>query len=357
MRERPDEAEFGCDTLIRPFLEATTSAEMERALRHLLETEAAPVIRRVLQGKFRQTGNNLASTDAANDFEDVFSSAREELIRQLTLLRTGERTEPIANFRAYSGAVAYAVWAEHLRRAYPARSMLLNRLRYLLENRTNRRGFALWETADGERWCGLAEWKDHTGPTVNDWKLQKFMIEPVAAAAEALGTRNFREQNLATLVTRIFSWLGQPIALRHFLEGVAEVLEITDRKQSLDALADQNSPLPAVDPAASPIETLKWREYLQWLWTEMRSLTLEQRSAFLFHSEVTRDFEIFGIASIRQIASALQISAHDLATIWNVLPLPDLDIAKRLKLERQQIINLRRVARDRLGAAWKKWLN
>jgi hypothetical protein len=56
-----------------------------------------------------------------------------------------------------------------------------------------------------------------------------------------------------------------------------------------------------------------------------------------------------GVASVEQIAVTLQMSVAELTGIWNALPLDDLRIAERLTLTRQQVINLRRSARDRLN--------
>jgi hypothetical protein len=55
------------------------------------------------------------------------------------------------------------------------------------------------------------------------------------------------------------------------------------------------------------------------------------------------------IASVRKIAAALEWPAEDFANIWPRLPLSDLDIAQRLAVTRQQVINLRQAARQRLA--------
>ena len=96
----------------------------------LFSLQAEPIIRRILQAK------------RPNEFEieEVASAAREQLLRQLSLLRSGERAEPIRDFRAYAASVAYSAWAEFLRGRHPERAMLANRLRYLLENRTTQKG-------------------------------------------------------------------------------------------------------------------------------------------------------------------------------------------------------------------------
>lgn len=346
-----DLVQADCDPLLRPFLLAETELEREKHLIDLIESEAGPVMQRVLRGKFRTDAEG--TNEAARDFEDVLSSAREELVRQLQLLREGGKSESIGNFRAYSGAVAYAAWAEHLRRAYPARSMLLNRLRYLLENRTKQRGFALWDTSTGERWCGFEKWRgENPGPATA--KLQQLIMEPGNAAREAVGEIDFQSTNLATLLAGIFEWIERPIELRHLVDVMGELLQISDRQQSLEAALDESEPR---DLAPSPVEALKWQEYLRWLWNELALLSRPQRAAFLLHSNVTPEFEIRGIASIRKIAAVLELSPEEIAQLWNQIPVEDLAIADLLGQERQQVINLRRVARDRLGAAWTKWLN
>ena len=56
-----------------------------------------------------------------------------------------------------------------------------------------------------------------------------------------------------------------------------------------------------------------------------------------------------GVASIRRIADALELDHAGFAELWPTLPLDDRDIAERLGLDRQQVINLRKSARARLA--------
>jgi hypothetical protein len=55
-----------------------------------------------------------------------------------------------------------------------------------------------------------------------------------------------------------------------------------------------------------------------------------------------------GVASIAEIADTLGFTPDDFAGIWHSLPLEDLEIGQRLGLSRQQVINLRKSARERL---------
>jgi DNA-directed RNA polymerase specialized sigma24 family protein len=334
------------DPLLGPFLRAQDKDDREKHLIQLLEMEAAPVMQRVLRRKLP------AGAEGSGNFEDVLSEARTELVRRLQSLREGTSEESIGNFRAYVSSVAYNAWAEHLRQAYPARSMLLNRLRYLLENRTKQQGFALWESATGERWCGLERHRsENPNPAMS--KLQQLIVEPTKTAREAIGEMDIQTIGLAALLTRIFDWLEQPIELRHLVEVVADLLQISDQRQSLTVFTlDESEPR---DLSPSPVEATEWQEYLRWLWEEIARLSPPQRMAFLLHSNVTIEFEVLGIASIRKLARALEISDEEMAQVWNRIPVDDLAIADLLGQPRQQVINLRRVARDRLRAAWEKW--
>ena len=50
----------------------------------------------------------------------------------------------------------------------------------------------------------------------------------------------------------------------------------------------------------------------------------------------------------RQISEALEIAPLEFARLWNLLPLDDLALAALLGVTRQQVINLRKSARERL---------
>jgi hypothetical protein len=90
------------------------------------------------------------------------------------------------------------------------------------------------------------------------------------------------------------------------------------------------------------------------LWSEILELPVRQRVALLLNlRDVTGDgvlwaLPVTGIASLREIAAALDIAPLDMAAMWKGLPLDDQTIAARLGCTRQQVINLRMAARRRL---------
>jgi hypothetical protein len=60
-------------------------------------------------------------------------------------------------------------------------------------------------------------------------------------------------------------------------------------------------------------------------------------------------FPLTGVATVQQIAAALEFPLGHLAELWNSLPIDDERIAGLLQISRQQVINLRKAARARLG--------
>jgi len=334
----PVERLAGNDRLLALYLEAVDDAAAAQQLAALFSLHVEPITGQILR---RKETNEL-------ELEDMASAAREHLLRQLSLLRSGERAEPIRDFRAYVASVTYSAWTECLRARHPQRALLLNRLRYLLENRTTQKGFALWQDSDGTKWCGFANWSGRTGGATP--KRHWLLVDPAAAAREALSGADPSTAILPELVAGLLRWLGGPIELRDLTNAVAEVQGL-----ARSATASPEEVHAQIDSHHSPAEEMVWKEYLDWLWREIKSLSDRQRRAFLFHSDVLQELELLGIASLRVIAGPLNLTAQELAELWNRLPLDDLAIAKMLDCTRQQVINLRRVARDKLGEAWKIW--
>ena len=96
------------------------------------------------------------------------------------------------------------------------------------------------------------------------------------------------------------------------------------------------------------------RQQLARLWAEVSELPPAQRTALLLNlrddsgGSALAFLPPSGVASIREIAKILGMPVEELAGIWGRLPLSDLEIAGRLALSRQQVINLRHSARQRL---------
>jgi hypothetical protein len=116
------------------------------------------------------------------------------------------------------------------------------------------------------------------------------------------------------------------------------------------------------DPAPDAGVGMQQREFLRELWAEVLQLPVRQRRALLLNLRDANGqgcialLPLTGVASMLEIAGALEMGADGLAALWSRLPLDDQELAERLALTRQQVINLRKSARARLARRLKDFL-
>lgn len=109
------------------------------------------------------------------------------------------------------------------------------------------------------------------------------------------------------------------------------------------------------DPAPDAATALERRTDLVRLWEEIRQLPSRQAAALILNlrdgqgRNAVALLPLTGIATMRDIARTLDMPAERFAEIWNRLPLEDAAIAESLGITRQQVINLRKSARERLA--------
>jgi hypothetical protein len=158
--------------------------------------------------------------------------------------------------------------------------------------------------------------------------------------------------------------VGGPIALNDLTEVVAELWGVKDQPdqspephpeggegREAQHPLDQRPNVQSEDVVGTEVEQ---RDFLRWLWSEIRQLPPRQCAALLLNLRdaggcgVLELLELLGIASLRQVAEAMAMPAEQFAGLLDKLPLPDAAIAEALGCTRQQVINLRKVARERL---------
>jgi DNA-directed RNA polymerase specialized sigma24 family protein len=109
------------------------------------------------------------------------------------------------------------------------------------------------------------------------------------------------------------------------------------------------------DPAPDAALAFERRTYLARLWKEIRQLPPRQAAALLLNlrdgqgRNAAALLPLTGIATLRQMAAAVALPPEELAGLWSRLPLEDAALAEILGLTRQQVINLRKSARERLA--------
>lgn len=172
----------------------------------------------------------------------------------------------------------------------------------------------------------------------------------------ALGRADFHRLNPAELVAAIFNQAGRRIEFDELVSVVAALRAV--REQVAQSAVDEERDDPFANIADHRVNVAaeaEQRHFLKWLWTEIGHLPVRQRMALLLNLRdeqgggVVALLPVTGVASIRQIAAMLEMPLEELARLWPELPLEDSAIARRLSLTRQQVINLRKCARERLG--------
>jgi DNA-directed RNA polymerase specialized sigma24 family protein len=325
------------DEVLAQFLQETSEIQANERLNELLTVHLSPVVSAVLR---RRLGVSLSRSDSRHENQralDLAADVTTSILAELRALRAAGEASP-GDFRAYAAQVAHNACHDYLRERYPQRRRLKNRVRYLLGHHP---AFTL--SVEGSRWLcrlepchkavavGATDRTQSSGRNSSGELTAHAMIRQVTGLLE----RHGGQLELDDLVNRLAALVGieEPVA-----HSVSELHE--------DALVQQQRPLEAI---------LDDRARLIVLWAEVCVLPARQRVALLLN---LRDpggapalplLPLAGIATISAIARALEMTPGELAAIWTDLPLEDAEIAGRLMVTRQQVINLRKSARARLA--------
>jgi len=340
------------DSLLEPLVQMSGAEETDVFLSQLIAVHAEPVINGIIRYKLRR---NLNSSGGEAEAEDLRQEAIEKLLVELQKLRSDMETHPIRDVRGLAATITYRLCARWMRRQFPLHHSLRNKIQYLL---TRQAGFALWPDDKNEMKkliAGFAAWKGQR-PSIDAAGLRRLPQDEklLASLGGGGGSADVREA-LAT----IFNHVGGPVEFDELVKTVAALLQITDRRiESIDADSGDTS-VELADQEADVAWRVEKRIFLQRLWEELRQLPLQQRVALLLNLRDHKGrgcialFPATGVASIDQLAEAMEMRAEQLAEMWNELPLEDSKIAELLKQTRQQIINARQSARRRLARRLK----
>jgi len=287
----------------------------------LVLDHALPVMRRVIRRRLWSAGPET--------IEDVCGAAIVCLISGLR--RKREEQSPVRDFPAYASGVAVNAVARHISDWFPERARLRRKLRLLCASDDR-----FFLTQIEERWlCGLRAHRQRASA-------------PPAATEECRAwlsaTRLPREFSAFAIL--FFRRLGAPVGLGEATAAFAVLLGVSGPPQSLDTLTRE----PAAPELPSHPRMPGWVEQL---WNEIRQLPVAQRTALLLnlrlpHGSAVELLEELGVADANSLAGTLEMQPAELAGLWGRLPLDDLEIAARLGVTRQQVINLRAAARERL---------
>ena len=297
-----------------------------------------PIVREII-------GSNLR-TASTQDASDLFNDVIANLLSRLRNIRSGRAQGTVADFRGYIAATAYNACNLYLRQKYPRRSRLKNRLRYLLSHDAT---FALWTNEASGLICGFAQWRDK-GVASPQKAFEKIRQDPVEWIQTAgLTSIGLERAQLSSLVNALFRSCESPLKLDDLVNIVADICHEKDQPdESLDTMMQLAAPHLDFE------NMLQQQHLLALLWREVCELPCRQRLALLLNFKDARGQDLVSLlpytrtATIEQIAEAIEFPVVEFLRLWNKLPLDDATIAGLLGGTRQQVINLRKCARERL---------
>jgi hypothetical protein len=351
------------DALILPYLQARDDEEARRLLGELVSQQADPIIKGVIARQTRTDAGRRAAAGRRQEAEAIQGETVVQLVTRLEALRGGDGSEcdaPIADLRGYVAGLALQNCESWLRRRFPRRARLRNRLRYLLGHDAR---FRLQAEA-GEGWlCGLAG-RDR-GSLRNDGGQGLPAESPATggptgsseSAPARAGSQEPSPSELATLALDLLARAGRPVSLDFLVDAVARSCgldEAPERRPTGGNDSDQAAPR-TQSARAVPEPSRDPRDQARRIWEAILALPPLQRSVLLLNLRdasghgLVGVFPVTGIAGIRRIAIAIGMLPERFAELWKDLPLDDGSIATRLRLSRSQVLELRQAARRRLA--------
>ncbi len=343
-----DRDRLHCDSLLLPYIRAACEADSERLLTALVSECVEPVIRQVIRSKLRVRFDHQGRSSPDPDAEDIYDETLLQALARLKECKANPAEKAIGDLRSYVAVIAYHNCYEYLRLKYPQRHNLKNKLRYML---THQPGMALWEDESGGLVGGFAAWRERGETRTRSDRLRRLLDDPPATLPHG----DFQRANPADLADAIFNYANHPIELDDLVEIFAALWGIKDKAERPNAGDEEFDQFARVaDPRADVEAEVDQRLFLKWLWEEIVQLPVRQRMALLLNLRdeqggVAALLPSAGVASLRQIAAALEMSDEEFARLWPRLPLDDASIAVLIGGARQQVINLRKCARERLA--------
>lgn len=308
--------------VLESFLDAPRGSAAEHDTLRVLIDGVTPVIEGVIRGR----------VGAASERQELFSEAILRLIRRLQEIKSRASANPIANWSGYAAVTAFHVVHSHLRRANPELRRLRSRIRHLVRHSD---AYALWRSQSGALVCGRAHWEGVAFDDARDHELDRI---PAPSSAAQLGLA----------LEHVFEHVRRPVDLERLVETIAKWSGLSRGSQPASRIEH-------IDDAVSIESSLVSRSLLAEVWREVRLLPARQRIALLLglrddnDSPITNLLTALRIVTFEELAAAVGMDSDELAVLWDRLPLPDAVIAERLEVSRQQVINLRKSARERLG--------
>src|SRR5215204_2358980 len=267
------------DVLLEPLLAEASDEQVDALLSQLITVHAQPVIKGVIRFKLRL--NSYRETQRA-EADDLQQEVVLQLVAQLQRFRKMRGGHPISDVRGMAAVIAHRTCARWMRRQFPERHALKNRLHYLL---TRQRGFALWNDQNGKLLAGFAVWQQQKKPASGARNLSD--VENLPAQVRAL--KSDKPGELAETVASLLNYVGGPVEFDELVSGLAAIQGISEQPvKSLEHDDHEGFEPAATDP--DPAWRIEKKMFLQRLWEELKQLPLNQRAALLLNLKDTTGF-------------------------------------------------------------------
>ena len=338
------------DASLLSFLNSADEREEEQQLLQLISEHADPTVRRVIWYKLKSYTPSSAPWFGNPDVEEIYHDIQLHLLKRFRDIKRDPSLLPITNLRSYITSIAHHICDDYLRRKYPFRHHLKGKVRYHL---ISHQEFRLSETREREWLAGLAAWGEECFEGLKEFKAKSdSLLERLSDQLQGIDGSRLQ---LRTLLKKVFTVSGHPLEL-DFLTGlIARLQGVKDSPAIALGVGDNHVAQGLISPQEKIDVVLQYRQVLHYLWNEICELPRRQRIALLFNLKSPNGINMItllpatGIATFERIAVALEIPVEQFEELWSQLPMNDLSIAAYIGATRQQVINLRKNARERLS--------
>jgi hypothetical protein len=339
------------DTLLKQWLRERDHIQAHSFLESLIRHHAEPLIRRIVNFKLQSARDHAGGGGKCTEVDEVCSTALYTLLARLERIKSGDQEPAVRNFSGYAAVTAYNACNEYFRSRKPAWVSLSMKLRYLASHASE---FGIWQIGEGQDVFGFSR---HQGREASG-----DAAELNEACKKLWQQQDPARLSLSELVEAILNASRGPLVFETLVDVAAEWSGMKEiRVQSLDEdRGEQIHRWELADRQPPAEDRVRQRQYMEQLWTEICGLPLEHRKALLLNLEDSAGgdiqlFEFLGIATITQIAKALEMDPLEFAELWKRLPLDDISIGRELGLSRQDVANRRSSARKRLARKMREF--
>src|SRR5262249_28766659 len=250
------------DPLLEPLLLPTRDEEIDQYLSQLIAIHAEPVIKGIVRHKLHLNSHHgIEQADA----DDIHQEVVVQLLTALRRLRQQPAAHPIGDLRGLTAVIAHRACAQWMRRRFPARHALKNRLSYLF---TRHPGFAIWHGANGRLMAGLARWQGRNDAPAEE-QIER-LSDDETLLATILALKTGKKAAWGRAMTAIFNFLSAPTEVDRLVGALSGLLNVEDQPiESIDqiqAFAELQFSTGQPDVA----QQTERRIFLQRLWEEVR---------------------------------------------------------------------------------------